>query len=119
MQDYRNLKVWEKGHELTLAVYKATETYPNAEIYGLTSQMRRASASIPMNIAEGCGRGGNPELSHFLHIAFGSTCELEYQLLLSKDLNYIKEVQYQEISKHILEVKQMLSSLLHKVKASS
>ena len=71
MNDFRRLKVWRKSHELTLAVYKATAGFSGEELYGLTSQMRRACASIPANIAEGCGRGGDPELARFLQIAMG------------------------------------------------
>jgi len=78
LKDFRKLKVWEKSHDLTLAVYKATAAFPRKELYGLTSQIRRACASIPANIAEGCGRGGDPELARFLQIAMGSASELEY-----------------------------------------
>lgn len=81
MRDFRELKVWQKSHQLTLAIYKATVKFPKDEMYGLTSQIRRASASIAANIAEGCGRNGEAELGRFLQIAMGSASELEYQVV--------------------------------------
>jgi four helix bundle protein len=77
MEAFRELKVWEKSHALTLAVYHVTKSFPKQEMYALTSQIRRASASIPANIAEGCGRNGDAELARFLLIAMGSASELE------------------------------------------
>lgn len=85
MSDFKKLSVWEKAHLLTLGVYKSTEGYPRTEVFGLTSQMRRASSSIGCNIAEGLGRGSDGELARFLRIAIGSANELEYQLLLSRE----------------------------------
>lgn len=89
MRDFRELKVWEKAHCLTLAVYRATTAFPRDEVYGLTSQIRRSCASIPANIAEGCGREGDAELARFLQIAMGSASELEYHLLLTRDLDFL------------------------------
>jgi four helix bundle protein len=89
MKDFRELKVWQKGHELTLLMYRTTETLPRSELFGLTSQIRRCTSSIPANIAEGCGRLGNSELHRFLQMACGSASELEYHLLLARDLGYI------------------------------
>jgi four helix bundle protein len=89
MRDFREFKVWERSHHLTLAVYKATSSFPREELYGLTSQIRRARSSIPANIAGGCGRRGDAELSRFLLIAMGSANELEYHLLLARDLDYL------------------------------
>ena len=94
MKDFRELKVWEKSHQLTLAVYKATTKFPKDEMYGLTGQIRRSCASIPANVAEGCGRGGDAELARFLQIAMGSASELEYHLLLSRDLNFLDITEY-------------------------
>ncbi len=91
MKNFRDLRVWEKAHRLALSVYRATRTYPSEELYGLTSQSRRAAASIPANIAEGCGRGGNPELRQFLQIAIGSASELGYHLLLAHDLKLLND----------------------------
>jgi len=91
VQNFKSLKVWEKSHELILAVYKATTNFPKDELYGLTSQIRRASASIPANIAEGCGRTGKAELARFLQVAMGSASELEYHLLLAHDLGLLRD----------------------------
>ena len=93
---------------MTLAVYRATQLFPKAELFTLTSQMRRASVSIPANIAEGCGRHGDPEMARFLQIAMGSACELEYHLLLAFDLNLLKESDYTELLSGVTEVKRML-----------
>ena len=89
MRDFRQIKAWEKAHSLTLAIYKTTGQFPREELYGLTSQIRRASASIPANIAEGFGRGGNVELARFLQIGIGSAYEVEYHALLARDLGFI------------------------------
>lgn len=86
MKDFRSLQVWEKAHRLALEIYKATQDFPREESYGLTSQLRRAAASIPTNIAEGCGRGSDRELAQFIQIAVGSASEVEYLLELSHDL---------------------------------
>jgi len=80
MRDFRQIKVWVKAHSLTLEIYKATTRFPREELYGLTSQLRRSSASIPANIAEGFGRGGNAELARFLQIGLGSAYEFEYHI---------------------------------------
>jgi four helix bundle protein len=116
MQDYRKLSVWNKAHLLTLDVYKATSTYPKNENYCLTSQTRRASVSIPANIAEGCGRGSGIELGRFLQIASGSAHELEYHVLLAKELGYLKTNDYEKINHQIVEIKRMLSALNNKIK---
>lgn len=117
MQDFKKLKVWEKGHQLTLSVYRATVKFPKEELYGLTSQMRRASASVPANIAEGCGRGGKAELARFLQVAMGSASEVEYHLLLARDLGFFDAPQYNELEATVTEVKRMLTSFIAKVRA--
>ena len=117
MKDFRKLEVWEKAHRLTLLVYKHTKSFPKEELFGLTSQMRRSSSSIPTNICEGCGRGSDTELSRFSIISMGSASELEYQILLSRDLNYITENVFEELSSKTIEVKKMLTSLIKKLKA--
>ena len=91
MRDFRELKVWEKAHRLTLQVYRITKNFPSDEQFGLTVQLRRAAASVPTNIAEGCGRDSERELARFMSIAGGSASEVEYQLLLACDLNYIQD----------------------------
>lgn len=91
MKDFHNLKVWERAHGLTLGLYKVTQKFPKAELYGLTNQIRRSSSSIPMNIAEGCGRDSQAEMTHFFLVAMGSTSELEYQIILAHDLQYLEE----------------------------
>ena len=91
MKDFKELKVWSKAHELTVAIYRLTRTFPRDEIYGLTSQERRSTASIGANIAEGCGRHSDGELARFLQIARGSASETEYHLLLAKDLRFLSE----------------------------
>jgi four helix bundle protein len=116
MRDFREIKVWAKSHVLTLEVYKVTVSFPREEVYGLTSQLRRSSASIPANIAEGFGRGGNAELARFLQIAMGSACEVEYHVLLARDLNFLTEKIYDDLNERIVEVKRMLASLLLKVR---
>jgi four helix bundle protein len=112
MQDFRSLQVWGKGHQLTLAVYQATAAFPKEELYGLTSQIRRACASIPANIAEGCGRSGKAELGRFLQVSMGSASELEYHLLLAHDLGFLGETKYQGLHAQAVELKRMLSSLI-------
>lgn len=115
MKDFRDFKVWEKAHELVLATYRATETLPKHEMFGLVSQIRRCSSSIPANIAEGCGRLGNSELHRFLQIACGSANEMEYHLLLAKDLGYLSEEAYLILDEQLAEVKRMLVALTRKV----
>ncbi len=117
MRDFRKLKVWEKSHELTLAIYKATSSFPDHELFGLTSQMRRAAASISANIAEGCGRSGEPELARFLRIALGSASELEYHIILSTDLSYLNKSIANNLIKQVTDVKRMLTALIQKVTA--
>ncbi len=118
MQNYKDLKVWEKAHAFTLQVYEITKLFPKEEIYSLTNQLRRASSSIPANIAEGCGKNSQLELAHFLNIALGSANETEYFLLLSKDLSYLSAEKHVELGENINEVKAMLISLINKVRGS-
>ncbi|MGA2722097.1 MAG: four helix bundle protein [Bryobacteraceae bacterium] len=117
MKDFRDLTVWQKAHELTLAVYRTTAGFPREELYGLTSQLRRSCASIPANLAEGCGRNGDAELARFCSIAMGSASELEYHLLLAKDLKLIKPKDHEALAGRATELKRMLSGLLQTLKA--
>ena len=118
MKDFRKLNVWEKSHLVTLEVYKATRSFPKEELYGLTSQMRRASVSIPSNIAEGCGRGSEAELSRFCQISMGSASELEYQILLSRDLGYLENHLFEKLTDMVTEVKRMLTSFIQKLRVN-
>ena len=117
MKDFRNLQVWEKAHLLVLELYRTTRTFPREEIYGVVSQIRRCSASVAANIAEGCGRKGNGEFHHFLQVAAGSGSELDYHLLLARNLGYIDDAAYRRLSPRVVEVRRMLSALLRKVGA--
>ena len=119
MKDFRKLVVWDKAHQLTLAIYHVTATLPREETYGLVSQMRRAASSIPSNIAEGCGRDGDAELSRFCVMARGSASELEYQLLLSRDLKLIQSQEYEQLTQQTVEIKRMLTVLVQKLSAES
>ncbi|PYS04261.1 MAG: diversity-generating retroelement protein bAvd family protein [Acidobacteria bacterium] len=117
MKDFRNLNVWIKAHELVSAVYSVTASFPRDETYGLGSQIRRAASSIPANIAEGCGRQGDAELARFCIIARGSASELEYQLLLARDLKLIQPADYEQLSLQTVELKRMLTVLVQKLTA--
>ena len=116
MQDYHKLQVWQKSHQLTLGVYRATASFPKSETFGLTGQMRRAAASIEMNIAEGCGRDSNPELARFLRIALGSASELECQTEIARDLKYVSHEQAAEWLASSTEIKRMLAGLIKRLK---
>jgi four helix bundle protein len=117
VKDFRELKVWPKAHELTLGVYHVTASFPREELYGLTTQMRRASSSIAANLAEGCGRNGDAELNRFCSIALGSARELQYFLLLARDLQILAGGDYDRLAEKTTEVKRMLTGLVQKLKA--
>jgi four helix bundle protein len=117
MKDFRNLTVWQRAHELALATYRATADFPRTEIYGLTSQIRRAASSIGANIAEGCGRGTDADFGRFLVIAMGSASELDYHLLLARDLEMLPMPSYEKLVALLSEVKRMLAGLIKKLKA--
>jgi four helix bundle protein len=119
MQDYRKLTVWTKAHQLVLLVYEATRSVPERKFPGLTSQVRRAAASIPANIAEGCGHTGSRELARFLGIAVASSFELAYHLQLATDLEMISKTDFARLDARTEQVKRMLSSLLVKVRQNS
>ncbi|MBP6022007.1 four helix bundle protein [Ferruginibacter sp.] len=116
MQNYKELKVWEKAHLFTLDVYRFSDSFPKTETYGLTNQLRRASSSIAANIAEGCGKNTQPDLANFLNVSLGSANEAEYFILLAKDLKYLSEQNYDELNKLVNEIKAMLISLISKVR---
>lgn len=117
VQDFRNLKVWDKAHKLALASYRVTSGFPTSEQFGLTNQIRRCASSIPSNIAEGCGRGSN-ESARFCRIAFGSLSELHYQVILVSDLQFIDQSTSQAWIAQIEEVRRMLSAFLATLKES-
>lgn len=119
MRDFRQLRVWEESHGLTLEIYRITKSFPKEEMFSLTSQMRRSASSVPTNIAEGCGRDSNKEYARFLQISMGSASELDYQILLSKDLGYINTSTYDPINDKIDKVKRQLAALLRKVRATT
>lgn len=111
MNNFRNLDVWYKAVELATYVYQMTENFPKAELYGLTSQMRRSSVSISSNIAEGAGRGSKKEFKQFLNISTGSCYELETQLTISKNLKFLNDVDYENINDKLIEIQKMLYAL--------
>ena len=108
MRDFLTLEIWKRSHLLTLEIYKVTKKFPKGELFGLTSQMRRSVYSIPTNIAEGCGRNSNAQLVNFLQIATGSCSEIQYQLMLSKELLCITEELFSELHKEAVEIRKMI-----------
>ena len=115
MRDYRKVKVWDKSHLLVKDLYSATSKFPKEELFGITSQLRRAASSIPTNIAEGCGRSGDADFRRFLQIAFGSANETEYLIFLSYELNYLQKSKFIELNSKIVEVKKMLAGMIKKI----
>jgi len=118
MRNYRDLRVWDEAHHLTLAVYRVTAAFPKEERFGLTSQIRRASVSIAANLAEGCGRRSDGEMGRFVQIAMGSTAELSYHLLLSKDLGFVRKEEYGDLNAKVERVAKMLSALSGKLRSA-
>lgn len=118
MRNFKELQVWEKSHAFVKEVYLYTRSFPAVEQFGITSQLRRSAASIPANIAEGCGRNGNKELSRYMNIAAGSACETEYHLLLAHELKYLDKKTYADLDQTINEIKKMLSGYIKKLKQS-
>src|SRR5690625_4868974 len=108
MRNFLNLEIWKRSHLFTLKIYNITKSFPWEEIFGLASQRRRSSSSIPTNISEGCGRNSNSQFAYFLNIAFGSCSETQYQLTLSKDLTYISEDVFEELHSEIIEIRKMI-----------
>lgn len=108
MRDFHKLIIWQRSHQLALKVYSISKLFPKDELFGLTSQIRRAVSSIPTNIAEGCGRASNRDFAHFLQIAIGSAAEVEYELLLAHDLNYINNSDYQFLTEETVAVRKMI-----------
>ena len=117
MLNFKDLAIWQRSHNLTLDIYRATQYFPKEEMYGLTSQIRRAVSSIPTNIAEGCGRRTNAELANFLNIASGSASEVEYEILLAKEVGYIAPELYDAWTQEIGEIRSMLAAYMKRLKA--
>lgn len=115
MRDFKGLEVWRRSHILTLKIYELTRRFPKEELFGLTSQLRRATSSIPTNIAEGAGRGSDKDFARFIQIAIGSNSEVEYQLILTKDLGYIQQVDYDLLCNEVVEIRKMLISFIKKL----
>jgi four helix bundle protein len=118
MKDFKQLRVWNEAHHPTLQLYKETRSFPREELYGITSQIRRAAASIPANIAEGCGRRSDGELTRFLQIARGSASELEYHLMLSRDLELLTGERFTGLQIKLVEIQRMLTVLVQRVQPS-
>ena len=116
MRDFKKYDIWKLSHLLTLKVYDITKSFPKDEIYGIISQIRRASSSIPTNISEGCGRDSDSEFNRFLTIALGSASEVEYLIILSKDLNYIDDNSFSTLNDEINIIKRKVYSLKQKLK---
>jgi len=115
MRNFKKYDIWQISHDLTLKIYTISSTFPKDEIYGLTSQIRRASTSIPTNISEGCGRNSDKEFNQFLNIALGSASEVEYLLILSKDLQYISYELHSELEMEINKIKSKIYNLKQKL----
>ena len=118
MREFKELKVWQKAHHLVLDVYRRTAQFPDNERFGLTAQIRRSSASIAANIAEGCGRDTERDFARFLSVAAGSASEAEYPLLLCRDLGYLTGKDHNELDTQVNEVKRMLNSFIQKLTAN-
>jgi four helix bundle protein len=112
MRNYEDLEVWQKAHALTVTVYRMTEGFPRAEMFGLTSQIRRAAASIGANLAEGCGRWTDLELARYVQIAMGSASELQNHLRLARDLGFLGDSDFCVSIKALTGVRQMLTALV-------
>ena len=112
MRNYRDLEVWNKAHALTVHLYKASREFPRDEIYGLTAQLRRAAVSIGANLAEGCGRQTDNEMARFVRISLGSASELDYHLLLSRDLGLLNNENYEYSARELTRIRKMLRSFL-------
>jgi four helix bundle protein len=117
MKDFRQFAIWQRSHQLTLTIYTLTKRFPHDERYGLTTQLRRSAASIPANIAEGCGRDSEAELKRFLDIAHGSASETDYHLNLAADLGYLNAAEYRPLATEISELKRMIGAFARKLKA--
>jgi len=117
LRNYRDLKVWSKSYGLSLELYRLSRSFPKEELYGITSQLRRAAVSIGANLAEGCGRRTNAEMARFVRISMGSASELDHHLLLCKDLGFLQDEDYKRTSRGLVEIRKMLAALLDSIEA--
>ena len=117
MRNYRDLIVWKRSHEFVLDLYRLTNDFPRCDVFGLTSQIRRAAVSIPNNLAERCGRRGDGELGRFVRIAMGSASEVDYLALLAADLGYLPQSKYLEVVSDLNEIRRMLTGLFKQLSA--
>lgn len=115
MRDFKKFEVWQLSHQLTLKIYKATRVFPKEELFGITSQIRRSFASIGYNISEGSGRNSDKEFANFINIALGSSNEAENQLILSKDLKYLSENDFQQLLEELTTLKKKLVTLWNRL----
>ncbi|MEG8988146.1 four helix bundle protein [Ignavibacteria bacterium 4148-Me] len=118
MNNHKDLIVWQKSIELVTKTYEATNNFPKEELFGLTSQLRRAAISVPSNISEGFARKHNKELIQFLYVSLGSSVEIETQLLIAKNINYLNDEIYISLNEHLSEIKKMLIGLIHKLESN-
>lgn len=116
MRDFHKLGIWQRSHQLTLDVYNVSKSFPKEELFGLTSQIRRAVSSIPTNIAEGCGRASNKDFAHFLQISIGSASEVEYELLLAHDLEYLNDDAFNKLTSETIAIRKMINSYQFELK---
>jgi four helix bundle protein len=117
IRTFKDLLVWQKSYEVCLKIYRVSKDFPRIEQYGITPQMRRAALSVPSNIAEGCGRKGTKEFIQALYIAYGSNCELETQIMIARDLNFIDSRKAAELIADIASVERMLKALIKSLEA--
>ncbi|MFT6845558.1 MAG: four helix bundle protein [Flavobacteriales bacterium] len=115
MRNYKELKVWEKAHKLTLTIYEVTKNFPSEEKFGITSQIRRAASAVPTNIAEGCGFNSDKQFARFMTIALGSATEVEYLIFLAFELNFLTETEHETLREEIIEIKKMLYTFITKL----
>ena len=119
IQSYRDLIVWQKSMDLATLIFEKTKSFPKSEQYGLTNQIRRATFSIPSNIAEGFSRGGRPEFRQFLQIGFASGAELETELTIARNIGFLTETDYNNLMKFLSEIMRMLNKMISNIKRST
>jgi len=119
MQDFKNLKVWHKAHALLLELYRAVDSFPKEELYGLARQIKDAALSVEANLAEGTGKSGDQEFKRFVSISLGSVCELESHLIAARDLRFLTAPAFERLNLMCQEVRRMLVALIRRLSASA